>query len=154
MCFLLRIQQYPVNTTYNIQVVQPFEYRTLKCPVFRWMRYSGVRYSNGYRLYIYLIFWERLNESSCSFDRFVKSVDVGQFLQKIDNSDGNVGVFVRQQTQQWRNRLKLDKNWKGLNRFSLGKLLINNFFFGPAPCIIFLDGLPNEQLLIVHRQIS
>ena len=28
--------------------VLPFEYRTLKSLVFRWIRYSGVRYSDGY----------------------------------------------------------------------------------------------------------
>ena len=29
-------------------VIRPFEYRTLKSPVFRWIWFSGVRYSDGY----------------------------------------------------------------------------------------------------------
>ena len=38
----------PFEIRTGILIVQPFEYRTLKSPVFWWIRFSGVRYSNGY----------------------------------------------------------------------------------------------------------
>ena len=31
-----------------IEMVEPFEYRTLKSLILRWIRYYGVRFSNGY----------------------------------------------------------------------------------------------------------
>ena len=41
----------PSEIRTGFQMVQPFEYWTLKSPVFRWLRYSGVRYSDGYYIY-------------------------------------------------------------------------------------------------------
>ena len=38
----------PFEIRTGIQMVEPFEYRTLKSSVFRWIRYAGVRYSDGY----------------------------------------------------------------------------------------------------------
>ena len=32
----------------GFQMVEPFEIQTLKSPVFRWIRFSGVRYLDGY----------------------------------------------------------------------------------------------------------
>ena len=38
----------PFEIRTSIQMVQPFEYQTLKSPVFRWIWYLGVRHSDGY----------------------------------------------------------------------------------------------------------
>ena len=38
----------PFEIRTGFQMARPFENRTLKNPVFRWIRYSGVRYSDCY----------------------------------------------------------------------------------------------------------
>ena len=61
-------------------------------------------------------------------------------------------------------RVKIHKNWNlrtvrlgfevALVRLAKPAILSFVSIFFPTPCIIFLDGLPNDQVLTVHWQIS